>query len=240
MFFLAEGIEEQPIEEISCEECDKIFANNDKLKEHMRSEHLEKPCDICGRVFQNLKNHQRYVHGKFETKSTNIQCESCGKVYSTRKALKEHKNKAHDPSQQLPCDKGCDKVFHNKVTLKDHIRQVHSKKPCTICGKMFNEQMLKNHMNSIHTEDHLKPFICHICHKGFASKQHLNTHMNIHTGVKPHVCKYCGKGFADSGNMRMHERTTHEGYKRPNKGGGTGITGGKMTTYGVETSSEII
>ena len=177
------------MEEISCEECDKIFTNNDKLKEHMRAEHLEKPCDICGRVFQNLKNHQRYVHGKFETKSTNIQCESCGKVYSTRKALKEHKNKAHDPSQQLPCDKGCDKVFHNKVTLKDHIRQVHSKKPCTICGKMFNEQMLKNHMNSIHTEDHLKPFICHICHKGFASKQHLNTHINIHTGMKPHVCK---------------------------------------------------
>ena len=38
--------------------------------------------------------------------------------------------------------------------------------------------------------------------------------------------------------MRMHERTTHEGYKRPNKGGG-GSSGGKMT-YEVETRSEII
>ena len=53
--------------------------------------------------------------------------------------------------------------------------------------------------------------------KGFATQARMNTHMNIHTGNKPYVCKYCGRGFADNGNARMHERTTHEGYKRPEK-----------------------
>ena len=54
--------------------------------------------------------------------------------------------------------------------------------------------------------------------KGFATQARMNTHMNIHTGNKPYVCKYCGRGFADNGNARMHERTTHEGYKRTDKG----------------------
>ena len=40
--------------------------------------------------------------------------------------------------------------------------------------------------------------------------------------------------------MRMHERTTHEGYKRPNKGGGGSTSGGKITSYEMETRSEII
>ena len=72
-------------------------------------------------------------------------------------------------------------------------------------------------MRSVHLEDHLRPFICQICKKGFAERGKLTTHMNLHTGLKPHVCKYCGKAFADSGNKRMHERTVHEGFKRSGK-----------------------
>lgn len=41
--------------------------------------------------------------------------------------------------------------------------------------------------------------------------------MNIHTGNKPYKCDYCGRGFADDGNRRMHQKTTHEGYKRGSK-----------------------
>ena len=45
--------------------------------------------------------------------------------------------------------------------------------------------------------------------------------MNFHTGEKPYTCKYCPSKFCNPGNMRMHEKTVHEGhkrlYKRPNK-----------------------
>ena len=41
--------------------------------------------------------------------------------------------------------------------------------------------------------------------------------MNIHTGNKPYKCKYCGRGFADMANANMHQKTVHEGYKRPTK-----------------------
>ena len=73
---------------------------------------------------------------------------------------------------------------------------------------------MKWHIDQYHTENHLKPHICPVCQKGFATRQHFDDHMNIHTGNKPYVCKYCGRGFADRGNHRMHERTAHEGHKR--------------------------
>ena len=49
---------------------------------------------------------------------------------------------------------------------------------------------------------------------GFAVRKNFEQHMNIHTGAKPFTCNYCGRGFADDGNRRMHQKTTHEGYKR--------------------------
>ena len=73
------------------------------------------------------------------------------------------------------------------------------------------------HITAVHTEDHLKPCVCKICGKGFEKYRLLNNHMNIHTGNKPYKCKYCGRGFADMANANMHQKTVHEGYKRPTK-----------------------
>ena len=66
---------------------------------------------------------------------------------------------------------------------------------------MFTKHRMKEHVNSVHTEEHLKPFICQVCCKGFATQERLNTHMNIHTGNKPFVCKYCGRGFAGKAHV---------------------------------------
>lgn len=94
---------------------------------------------------------------------------------------------------------------------------VHMKKPCSICGNLIAGNKMKEHMNTNHTEGHLKPFMCSVCRKGFGTSQRLADHMNIHTGDRPYVCQYCGRGFANHGNKRMHEKCSHEGYRRPNK-----------------------
>ena len=64
--------------------------------------------------------------------------------------------------------------------------------------------------------DRFKCFIFHSI-SGFVLQKGLDQHMNIHTGNKPYKCDYCGRGFADDGNRRMHQKTTHEGYKRGSK-----------------------
>ena len=63
-------------------------------------------------------------------------------------------------------------------------------------------------------ENDQKRFKCELCGKGFATKQRLKDHTNIHTGERPFMCKYCGASFANNGNCRMHERSMHLGHKR--------------------------
>lgn len=185
-------------------------------------------CGLCSEVFDTrlLKNqHRRIIHGKSKPKGEmanpqskfKIVCEECGKIYSSQGALKNHWDITHATGVKVySCDQ-CDKVFQNQIYLKSHVSRNHNKQPCTMCGKMVARVRMKRHMSMSHTDDHLMPFNCQICQKGFPEKRKLKDHMNTHSGNKPYVCKYCGKGFSDRGNMRMHERTTHEGYKRPNK-----------------------
>ena len=65
-----------------------------------------------------------------------------------------------------------------------------------------------------HTPEHLRPYQCHICPKGFPMKKHLEMHLNVHLGIKPYQCKFCGMKFASEGNMHGHIRQTHKGIKR--------------------------
>ena len=92
---------------------------------------------------------------------------------------------------------------------------------CKTCCKSFTEVgNLNRHINRVHNG--VKNYTCDECGSSFFEYKQLVHHKIIHTGMKPNVCKYCGKGFADFSNMRMHERTTHEGYKRPNRTGSDG------------------
>ena len=101
-----------------------------------------------------------------------------------------------------------------KVSLQLHHRIVQSKIACSICGKIIPEFHMKTHIATYHTEDKNKPFVCKVCGKGFGRKKEFKEHMNIHTGERPYKCEHCEKAYSSSGNLRMHRRTVHLGYKR--------------------------
>ena len=52
--------------EFKCDQCEKIFADNNKLVRHMREVHLDrKDCSLCTETFsseRNLKQHMGNVH----------------------------------------------------------------------------------------------------------------------------------------------------------------------------------
>ena len=73
---------------------------------------------------------------------------------------------------------------------------------------------MKRHILSKHRANNEMKHKCSFCGKHFLTRQTFKDHVNIHTGEKPHVCKFCGATFASRGNLRMHEKTVHLGYKR--------------------------
>ena len=221
VFTSKEDLEEHQLSNHSkkCDFCDKMLyvKNQTAILRHMKEKHQNKPCQICGKVFQHinaLNCHMKTFHDIDPLASVPKEvCVECGKLVG-KKAMNRHMADVHmGVSQELPCEK-CGKKFSNSYKLTKHIKNNHEKQPCPQCGKVFADSKMKTHILAVHTEDHLKPYVCQICKKGFAKKQPYEYHMNGHTGNKPCKCKYCGKGFADAGNQRMHERTTHEGFKR--------------------------
>ena len=107
----------------------------------------------------------------------------------------------------------CQSVFRSRSYLDAHKKAVHEKVPCTECGKLFGAKVMKRHIEAAHTPDDQKKYKCDICCKGFAAKQSLEEHKNVHTGEKPHKCKFCSTSFASASTRNMHQRG-HLGHHR--------------------------
>ena len=160
-----------PYHNNKCPNCPEIFYTRSEILQHKKlANHEGYCCGLCSEVFETslLKNqHRGVIHGKCKPKQPKgeIVCEGCGKVFSNQGALNTHRDRVHGPSQEWPCEQ-CGKIFKTKYNLTGHVKTTHNKKPCPVCGKMFFTERMKTHMIATHTEDHLKPFICHVCKKG--------------------------------------------------------------------------
>ena len=135
-------------------------------------------------------------------------CPECGEnVYG----LAKHLNDLHyGEKQNCP---HCDIEVRSAVRLKDHIKKVHEKVPCPECGLLFEKTRMKRHTMSAHTPDDQKQFKCEFCPKGFATKENLSDHRNVHTGEKPYKCKFCSACFASRGTHAGHQKS-RLGYRR--------------------------
>jgi len=51
-----------------------------------------------------------------------------------------------------------------------------------------------------------KSFICDICNKGFAKREHLTKHTRIHKDTKRYTCDFCQKQFRDRYELVRHQR----------------------------------
>ena len=49
-----------------------------------------------------------------------------------------------------------------------------------------------------------KRFVCETCHKCFATKSDLRTHIRTHTGETPYKCEYCDRAFKQRGHRKLH------------------------------------
>ena len=127
--------------------------------------------------------------------------------------VQDHINYYHG-HHRIPCQEpGCDVVLKHPDAIKRHMK-VHEKFQCEECGYTNTKKMLARHKKSVHTQNHLKPYVCKVCNKGFADKQHWADHSNVHTGAKPYHCPHCDMKFASGGTRAGHVRSVHLGKKR--------------------------
>ncbi|XP_076660546.1 uncharacterized protein LOC143363861 isoform X8 [Halictus rubicundus] len=221
-----------------CDECDKSFADDEKLKKHIIKVHQkEKPyqCVLCSKRFKTkefLKTHLKQHNKRFT-------CDVCGISKVSGYDLRLHKKK-HNEEYVARCEM-CGKGFYTKQTLERHLLTHTGEKPfvCRICKTAYaSSAYLGTHMKShgerekfkcsmcnfesywkgalkvhlkIHTGENL--ISCEVCGKSVSSKAYLQVHMRIHTGEKPHVCEVCGKAFSVRKYLIVHLRT-HTG-ERP-------------------------
>ena len=201
-----------PFHNNKCPKCDVRYSTRQEKLEHMKlTNHNCSRCGFCNENFDDinkLTGHKPHCKGR---KKGEV-CPICGKETNR---MKRHMDACHKDDPKT-CEH-CGEIYGNEHKLKEHFYQAHSKnanKTCETCGKIVSSKSYRSHMINNHTPDHLKPFVCHICKKGFLWKRALEAHMNGHYGLKPFKCKYCDANFADVANKRMHERCSHEGHKR--------------------------
>ncbi|XP_050297346.1 zinc finger protein OZF-like [Anthonomus grandis grandis] len=165
--------------QLQCNICNKIFASNGALDNHMPIHDSGKVkrflCNFCGIGFNT--SHQVESHLRVHTGDRPFECPHCGKRFKHKSAYNNHQV-THTGIRQYQCDL-CDKQFTQAGHLRSHMR-VHS-------GE--------------------KPFCCSFCDKTFASNSNLKVHLRYHTGERPYVCTVCSKAFSDSTTLKKHSKT---------------------------------
>ncbi|CAG9574899.1 unnamed protein product [Danaus chrysippus] len=170
--------------EYKCEDCDKVFDNEEKLKEHQKRSHLghnkRNKCLICEERFVDYwkkVEHMVEIHG---APPVVLKCQACDRTFRNQRALSRHTKKDHLMERKNKCPE-CDMRFFSKSSLQRHMAK--------------------------HTG--LRQFSCDVCFKSYGRKNTLREHMRIHADDRRFACIHCGQAFVQKCSWRSHMRSKH-------------------------------
>ena len=171
---------------------------------------IQYKCGFCPSNFYTIAQVRIHVKDDCQGEKTNQVlrekakkvCELCG-LSITFSNIKYHMQDVHG-DHQLPCDT-CGNIYKHPESLRRHMAN-HIKDTCDVCGYMNSRKKVVEHKKQEHTPEHLKPYQCNVCQKGFAKRSNWISHQNVHTGAKPYACPYCSQAFANEGTLGGHVR----------------------------------
>lgn len=191
----------------SFENCTKILANKDTLKNHMMIHTGEKPytCDYPGCKYASIQQVNLETHKRIHTGEKPFQCSHCEKSFSQKVSLDKH-IRVHTGEKPFKCSH-CEKCFTQKSTLDLHTTTHTGEKKyiCDFEGCKYasaQKQALSVHKNGHRGE---KPFKCDFEGCTYSSASIISaSHKRIHTGEKPFKCTVCAKSFNEPHVLKTH------------------------------------
>jgi len=205
----------------SCKHCNLQFKGRTRLLDHINQEHSElRPykCDQCDKSYAKQKHLTEHLVTHTGVKP--FECE-CGAAFPTKTRLEDHRLKMHTSERPHKCDV-CGKGYVYLRELTNHMKTHEEKPTfsCDQCGKTFNqEHLLETHMKKfvegICQGEH--PHVCKECGKRFKKRGHMKEHMAIHFDARPHQCPHCDKAFKIKGALNHHVKTHQAEEDRPFK-----------------------
>eukprot|EP00092_Neocalanus_flemingeri_P031337 GFUD01034033.1.p1 GENE.GFUD01034033.1~~GFUD01034033.1.p1 ORF type:complete len:448 (-),score=75.17 GFUD01034033.1:10-1353(-) len=182
-----------PTPSLSCNVCDKLFANKEGKRKHIRARHPEMTfsCHICDLRFileVTLKKHIEIVH-----EGIRFSCVQCTSTFSCKKSLSSHIRKKHNIDKQCTRNSVDDlalelqihepKIAHN---LLQEPKKVKSLVPCSQCSEYFSNKFnMRRHVVLVHEG---RRFACEEC-------DYMNT-------VRGKVLKHCFRSQHDSSRIK--------------------------------------
>lgn len=182
---------EKPKETYTCFVCDKIFTDEEILKDH-----LQKHCDDISEDDQSPGKEQ-------------YQCAICGDSLDSEEALEAHVEKhLFDEEDDNP----------NLINIaNENDKSNEEPYQCLQCAETFNSEMLlEMHMQAHEEEAAIAEwekqgikaceYQCMICDELFDTEEDLSEHLDIHNG-NAHVCQLCDKPFPSLEDLQKHVAT---------------------------------
>ncbi|XP_028307462.1 zinc finger protein 11-like [Gouania willdenowi] len=190
-----------------------------------------KPCPVCSRVFDSVKNLNRHV--RCHTEDRPYHCVHCKKRFKHMHGLKRHQiyavchkkasrfllkrdlrvwpgngeGSGPDAALKIPvwCS-NCGKHFEYVSALKEHQENVcklnlSDATKCVVCGKEFKSVTMLKVHQRIHD-----PLYCKECGKILASQAAFERHKLMH---RPMQCGMCDKTFTLLRRLREHYEKQH-------------------------------
>ena len=176
----------EPIREVACKICHKLFANKLALSKHRKSAH---------------KRQQKH------------RCDDCGSEFTSRQTLRAHMSSIHEGIKKV-CSICLKPVADLVRHVRSQHRNAKKKEYfCNVCESAFRTSFsLQRHKDTVHMK--LKAWLCDLCEKTFGEKRDMLRHKNaIHFGIKNKhtkwTCPECNIVFKLRREYDEHKTTFH-------------------------------
>ena len=189
--------------------CGKIFADQAKLKDHMRSHDtsLQVICPQCGKLLSNNKSLNRHIN-RVHLKLLHFTCDLCDYRGCSKNHIRRHVNIHMDKSQRevfICYEPGCAYQCYTPHSLNEHRRYKH-------LGEI-SRIILLNLSNETWFLGTGKIYTCH-CGRVFSHSSSYSHHVkSTHGNVKNFECQHCTKSFLELWKLKNHIKIQHDKQK---------------------------